>query len=108
MQTKEGMEIKEGIVLERISAGMFIAKVDNEEVVCIMSSMLIRSYFQVIVGDKIYVKGVRYVEEGEVIELRALIMEPRERMSYHLPWSMNHSPISPEEYESRFKKEEDS
>lgn len=89
------MEIKEGIVLKRIDVRTSLVQIDNEEVICGMDAKVVMNYYRAIVGDKIYVKGGK-------------IMGPRERMLYNLPWSSNHSPISPEDYNRRFKKEEDS
>ncbi len=99
------MQIKEGIVLKRISISTYLIKVDNEEIIGVMDAILVMNYYQVIVGDKIYVKGRVYIKG----ELRGKIIGPtRESMSYDLQWTSNHSPISPKQYERRFKEEEDS
>lgn len=86
------MEIKEGIVLERLDIKTALVEIDDKEVICGMDAKLVMNYYRVIVGDKIYVD----VKIGK-------IMGPRERMLYDLKWSNNHSPISPEEYNKRFK-----
>ena len=89
------MDIKEGIVLEEINSLSCLVQIGNKEVVCSMGGKLVMNYYRVIVGDKVYVKGVK-------------ILGPRERMLYDLKWSINHSPKSPEEYERHFRKAKDS
>ena len=89
------MEIKEGIVLKEINGLSCLVQIDDAEVVCSMGAKVIMNAYRVIVGDKVYVKGVK-------------ILGPRERMLYELKWSINHSPKSPEEYERHFRKAKDS
>ena len=89
------MEIKEGIVLKEINAVSCLVQIDNAEVVCRLGGKVIMNAYRVIVGDKVYVKGLK-------------ILGPREIIQHDLKWSINHSPRSPGEYERYLKKVKDS